>query len=300
MQSPSVFHKLLLLLPLAYQHTSNDAEKHVTHWNYELHGENWGGTCSSGVRQSPLQLAVQKSLIVPLPRILFGNYDVKLKAPLTLENNGHSAHMDIPETINGKRPFITGGLLNGRFIAEGFHFHWGSINQRGSEHSINKQRFDVEMHIVHRNARYSDLKEAVKHKDGVAVLGVMFKVVKNPNRFYPGLNKVLSELPKITNYKQKATIPGSISLGQMLGDLNPRDFFTYRGSLTTPECEEAVTWTVFSHVLPISLSLVTKFWRLRDSEGHKLINNYRFTQPRNGRPVYYRTGKDLSGAYLGK
>ncbi|XP_070136923.1 carbonic anhydrase 2-like isoform X2 [Drosophila bipectinata] len=241
-----------------------------------------------------------QSLIVPLPRILFGNYDVKLKAPLTLENNGHSAHMDIPETINGKRPFITGGLLNGRFIAEGFHFHWGSINQRGSEHSINKQRFDVEMHIVHRNARYSDLKEAVKHKDGVAVLGVMFKVVKNPNRFYPGLNKVLSELPKITNYKQKATIPGSISLGQMLGDLNPRDFFTYRGSLTTPECEEAVTWTVFSHVLPISLSLVTKFWRLRDSEGHKLINNYRFTQPRNGRPVYYRTGKDLSGAYLGK
>ncbi|EDV42041.2 uncharacterized protein Dana_GF17777 [Drosophila ananassae] len=300
MQSPSVFHKLLLLLPLAYQHTSNDAEKHVTHWNYELHGENWGGTCSSGVRQSPLQLAVQKSLIVPLPRILFGNYDVKLRAPLTLENNGHSAHMDIPETLNGKRPFITGGLLNGRFIAEGFHFHWGSINQRGSEHSINKQRFDVEMHIVHRNARYSDLTEAVKHKDGVAVLGVMFKVVKSPNRFFPGINKVLSELPKITNYKQKATIPGSISLGQMLGDLNPRDFFTYRGSLTTPECEEAVTWTVFSHVLPISLSLVTKFWRLRDSEGHKLINNFRFTQPRNGRPVYYRTGKDLSGAYLGK
>lgn len=139
-----------------------------------------------------------QSLIVPLPRILFGNYDVKLKAPLALENNGHSgrsgeknnqrqvqqyplqstAHMDIPETINGKRPFITGGLLNGRFLAEGFHFHWGSINQRGSEHSINKQRFDVEMHIVHRNARYSDLTEAVKHKDGVAVLGVMFKVVK--------------------------------------------------------------------------------------------------------------------------
>ncbi|KAH8294846.1 hypothetical protein KR018_003542 [Drosophila ironensis] len=297
---PSVFHKLLLLLPLAYQQTSNDADTKVTHWNYELHGTNWGGTCASGVRQSPLQLAVRNSYIVPLPRILFGNYDVKLKAPLTLENNGHSAHMDIPETVNGKRPYITGGLMNGRFIAEGFHFHWGSISQRGSEHSINGQRYDVEMHVVHRNARYPDLTEAVKHKDGVAVLGVMFKVVKSPSRIFPGINKVLSQLPRVTNYKDKATISGSLSLGQMLGDLNPRDFFTYRGSLTTPECEEAVTWTVFSQVLPISLGLVTKFWRLRDSEGHKLINNYRFTQPRNGRPIYYRSGKDLSGAYLGK
>ncbi|KAH8340907.1 carbonic anhydrase 2 [Drosophila kikkawai] len=299
MQS-SVFHKLLLLLPLAYQHTSNDAETKVTHWNYELHGENWGGTCASGVRQSPLQLAVQKSLIVPLPRIFFGNYDVKLRGPLTLENNGHSAHMDIPATTNGKRPYITGGLLKGRYVADGFHFHWGSPNQRGSEHSINKQRFDVELHIVHRNARYSDVNEAAKHKDGLAVIGVMFKIVKNPNRLFPGLNKVLAELPKIINYKDKSEISGSLSLGQMLGNLNPRDFFTYRGSLTTPECQEAVTWTVFSHILPISYSSVSRFWRLRDSEGHRLINNYRFTQPRNGRPVFYRTGKDLSGAYLGK
>lgn len=63
-------------------------------------------------------------------------------------------------------------------MADGFHFHWGSPNQRGSEHSINKQRFDVELHIVHRNARYSDVAEAAKHKDGLAVIGVMFKIVK--------------------------------------------------------------------------------------------------------------------------
>lgn len=86
--------------------------------------------------------------------------------------------MDIPATTNGKRPFITGGLLKGRYVADGFHFHWGSPNQRGSEHSINKQRFDVELHIVHRNARYSDVAEAAKHKDGLAVIGVMFKIVK--------------------------------------------------------------------------------------------------------------------------
>ncbi|XP_016973805.1 carbonic anhydrase 2-like [Drosophila rhopaloa] len=298
MQS-NAFHKLLLLLPLAYQHTSNDAKDEL-HWNYETNGHNWEDICSSGVRQSPISLNVQKSLIVPLPRIVFGNYDIKLRGPLTLLNNGHTVHMDVPETTNGKKPFITGGLLKGRYVAEGLHFHWGSPDSRGSEHSINKQRFDVEMHIVHRNAKYKDINEAAKSKDGLAVIAVMLKIVKNPNIIFPGLNKVLGALPRVTKYKAKTTIPGGLSLGQMLGNVNPRDFFTYRGSLTTPVCQEAVTWNVFSQVLPVSYSSLSRFWKLRDSEGHRLVNNFRHVQQRNGRPVFYRAGKDLSGAYLGK
>jgi len=86
--------------------------------------------------------------------------------------------MEIPETANGNKPFIAGGLLKNRFVAEGLHFHWGSPDSRGSEHSINKQRFDVEMHIVHRNAKYKDIDEAKEKKDGLAVIGVMLKIVK--------------------------------------------------------------------------------------------------------------------------
>ncbi|EDW81708.2 uncharacterized protein Dwil_GK10871 [Drosophila willistoni] len=291
MQS-SVFHRLFLLLPLAYQHTSNDADHKVTHWNYEYHGTNWGGTCQSGVQQSPIQLAYDKAYTVPLPRIVFKNYDVRLKEPLILENNGHSVHMDIPETQNGNKPYIMGGLLKGRYQAEGFHFHWGSPKSRGSEHSISERRFDVEMHIVHRNVRYDDLKEAVKHDDGIAVLGIMFKIVRNPDRIYPGLNKVFAEMSNVVKYKSESEISGSISVGQLLGDLDTRNFFTYKGSLTTPDCNEAVTWTVFSQVLPIPFGHVAKLWRIRDSSGHSLINNYRSTQPLNGRSVFYRTTID--------
>ncbi|XP_017846205.1 carbonic anhydrase 15 [Drosophila busckii] len=229
---------------------------------------------------------------MPLPRIFFGNYDVKLERPLTLVNKGYTADMVIPETVNGQKPFITGGLLKGEYVAEGIHFHWGSPVSTGAEHTINRRRFDIEMHIVHRNRRYSDVTEALNHPDGIAVLGVMFKVKERPNRIFPGLKKLFGVLPNVVDYNSASELPGSITLGQLLGDLNTREYYTYKGSLTTPQCNEAVTWTVFSNPLPISYADASKLWQLLDSNGNFIGNNYREVQRRNNRPVFYRTSKN--------
>lgn len=59
--------------------------------------------------------------------------------------------MVIPQTRGGQRPSINGSLLPGNFEAQSVHFHWGSREAKGSEHAINFQRYDVEMHIVHKN-----------------------------------------------------------------------------------------------------------------------------------------------------
>ena len=40
---------------------------------------------------------------------------------------------------------ISGGGLPGTFIAEQFHFHWGAVDARGSEHSLNGQHFPMEV-----------------------------------------------------------------------------------------------------------------------------------------------------------
>ncbi|EDV93939.1 GH18011 [Drosophila grimshawi] len=241
------------------------------------------------MRQSPIKLSINSSIIRPLPRIFFGNYDVRLKRPLKLANKGYTVEMAIPQTRNGQKPFIAGGLLRGQYVAEGVHLHWGSPASGGSEHMVNKRRYDAEMHIVHRNARYTNIDEALNYSDGVAVLGIMFKIVRIPDRIYPGLKKIYAELPNLVEYHSEAKLPGSITLGQLLGDLNTRDFYTYRGSLTTPECNEAVTWTVFAKPLPVAMTDVVKLWKLQDSDGNLIRNNYRVLQRRNNRPVFYRT-----------
>jgi len=64
------------------------------------------------------------------------------------------------------------------YEAEAVHFHWGSPESKGSEHVLNGRRFDLEMHIVHRNTKYLTLEEAVNNSDGVSVLAVLFKVVR--------------------------------------------------------------------------------------------------------------------------
>lgn len=89
-----------------------------------------------------------------------------------------TVEFSIPTTIFGERPYLSGGLLGDFYEAMAVHFHWGSPQQKGSEHLLNGRRYDLEMHIVHRNTRYQSDEEARNQTDGLAVLAVLFKVVR--------------------------------------------------------------------------------------------------------------------------
>ena len=60
------------------------------------------------------------------------------------------------------------------------HAHWGSKEGIGSEHTLDGEKFDAELHIVHYNSKYDTAEEAMKHPDGLAVLG-MFILTGKPH-----------------------------------------------------------------------------------------------------------------------
>jgi len=91
--------------------------------------------------------------------------------------------------------------------------------------------------------------------------------------------------------ESNTTIPAGFSLDEMIGNVDHNDFLSYDGSLTTPFCHEAVSWTVFTQILPVSFSMVSKLWKLRDYSNHPMINNFRDIQDLNNRPVYNRFGR---------
>ena len=67
----------------------------------------------------------------------------------------------------------------------------------------------------------------------------------------------------------------TLTLSTTLMGLLPSDksFYRYNGSLTTPTCDEVVTWTVFSHYVDASADQVTKSYsnlKLQKTKKHLL------------------------------
>ena len=68
--------------------------------------------------------------------LLFGEgYGKKAKG--TFENNGHSVQFTLDDP--GEQT-VSGGPLNATYALTQFHFHWGSTDDQGSEHTIDGKR----------------------------------------------------------------------------------------------------------------------------------------------------------------
>ena len=75
---------------------------------------------------------------------------------------------------------------------------------------------------------------------------------------------------------------------------NLDEFYRYMGGLTTPACNEIVTFTIFKEAIKLSRRQLEQFYQLTTLDGNggsgnpiALIDTFRPVQPLNGRTVYY-------------
>lgn len=249
------------------------------HWSYPDRNytnvfPQWGGLCDYGSHQSPIDLSISGALKANFPEFEFQDYDKSLSSPLLL-NNGHTvklSNFDIQMTLNG-------GPLTGKFIVEELHLHWWS------EHTIDKIRYPMEAHIVHRNSIYKNITEASLHKNGIAVIGILFHASNAPNL---GIGKIVESLPFISS-ADEINRPVRMDRKLNLHELFPkfsRGYLTYPGSLTTPSCAESVTWIVLLDTCSVTLEQVNMFRGIETYGGKQLTDNYRDVQKKNNRPIF--------------
>ncbi|XP_044141549.1 carbonic anhydrase 4 [Bufo gargarizans] len=197
---------------------------------------------------------------------------------LTLKNNGHSAQLGLDSAMK-----ISGGGLSGTYTATQLHFHWGSKDKPGSEHTLNGKQYPIELHIVHQQAARSDPSGGSTATGGLAVLGFFFTEGKD-NEHYSNL---IGGLSKIVNLDSTTTISDV-----KLKDLIPAEeelklFYRYEGSLTTPLCNETVTWTVFPAPIELGKSQIEAFYtNLKYSDDKLMTDNFRPIQKLNERTIY--------------
>jgi carbonic anhydrase len=268
----------------------------------------------NGKRQSPININNQDvKLETDVNDLNFPRYD--LDWPGVIHNNGHVLQFDPDTTPSGATdvPRVNKGMLEqgaGNYYNYDFlqaHFHWGSHSGQGSEHRIDDVEYPMELHIVHTNTRHgADTSAAVDPEEcfqngaycGLAVVGILFHVGSENNTVLDPFVEAALEIGAEATYADQnaVSVAKTIKLKDFIDlvamDNNGPAYYYYKGSLTTPECNEVVNWIVMENTISISEYQLEAFRLLKYADGAPMVDNYRHPQPVNNR-VVKRVLRDL-------
>uniref|UniRef100_A0A8D0K024 Carbonic anhydrase n=1 Tax=Sus scrofa TaxID=9823 RepID=A0A8D0K024_PIG len=214
-------------------------------WGYADHNgpDHWHELypIAKGDNQSPIELHTKDIKHDPSLLPWTASYDPG--SAKTILNNGKTCRVVFDDTYD--RSMLRGGPLTAAYRLRQFHLHWGSSDDHGSEHTVDGVKYAAELHLVHWNSKYNSFATALKHPDGVAVVGIFLKIGREKGEF----QLVLDALDKIktkgkeapfTNFNPSCLFPAC------------RDYWTYHGSFTTPPCEECIVWLLLKEPITVS------------------------------------------------
>lgn len=187
----------------------------------------------------------------------------------TLENNGHT----LVFTPNNIGKASTRIFLTRFYDLQQFHMHWGKFDGEGSEHLIDGQASELEIHFVHTKQGGT-----AADRDYYAVVSLLAEV-DYANECGPwtqldpsGLVNKGSSVP-VSNYRLDELLPCNL------------DYYHYEGSLTTPPCSENVLWFVLKSKIQVPASYLESLRKLKGTQGDEIKSNFRSTQDIGGRSV---------------
>uniref|UniRef100_A0A8C1XLW9 protein-tyrosine-phosphatase n=1 Tax=Cyprinus carpio TaxID=7962 RepID=A0A8C1XLW9_CYPCA len=180
-------------------------------------------------RQSPIDISEEFTQVrVQYQNLQLENWDQPTPESTTITNDGKTVVI----SLNGQY-FISGGGLRSRFKVGRITFHWGRCNatSEGSEHSLNGNRFPLEMQIYcFDDEEFESIDEAISSGGKVTAVAVLFEVTFSSCKSSP-----------LEAFSLLALLPQSTE-----------KYFMYNGSLTAPPCSENVEWIVFKNTVAIS------------------------------------------------
>ncbi len=225
-------------------------------------------------RQSPINImtadVAQNSTLTPLD---FSSSWNEATSNGLFKNIGQTVKFLIDSTS----PNVTTGMPVGVYKFLQVHFHWGNRNGVvGSEHLINGQQSELEVHFVH--ARDEDRDGNRDPGSALAVVSVLADIYTRP---ISGVWATLNT-SRVTNFTDNLIV-SELNLSNLLP--TNRDYYYYEGSLTTPLCDETVQWFVLKNHISVPAAYLEALRSVRDITGEVLDYNYRQVQPLEGRIV---------------
>ena len=188
--------------------------------------------CQTGTHQSPIPLLLTQGLSMKhIPKFDYDHSNVTGQfwnwgygPAFTLAHNGD--YTSLP-SMN----FDEHGVNETVYLA-GWHVH------APADHSVQGDRSKAELHFVHTDAK----------GNGRAVLAFRIDPGNQASGFF-------DQLPELISFRDtKTRVNATVNHELALAEVNRfQEFWTYKGSLTSPPCTEGVRWYVARNILFLSV-----------------------------------------------
>lgn len=295
----------LLTISLAEDATENTeqstaaqttVEKHnnIHDWTYSSQSD-WSQKfpqcADASERQSPINIVTSDLSFESSLKADLSAYSEANKLDFIAKNSHHSVSLKPDESNGTPAPqvsFEASDVPKSDYTLKDIHFHWGESNtmSKGTEHQIDGQQFDAEMHMVHFSNSVQDPKQVFDgtNKNSVLVIGVFIKQVETRNDYF---DDILRAVQQVSGCDETYKISGANLASLLPKSLN--NFYYYKGSLTTPPCVEVVDWIVVAEPIELSreqIDVLADFEVPDEAAKHRLGANTRQVRPLFNRKVH--------------
>jgi len=247
--------KVLLAVSLTAVASLSFAQGSVK-WGYDgnIGPANWGdlspefAMCKTGKVQAPIDISSKGLAKASAPVKTFYH-----NSKATVVNNGHTIQVDLPD----------GGyasLSDDDFNILQFHMH------APGEETVDGKRYPFNAHLVHINPGDN---ESDTERGKLAVIGIFFQEGKENAALKPIFDVMPAKAGKVVmkdKFDVSKLLPKSLA------------YYSYSGSLTTPGCNEGVTFYILKTPVEMSAAQLAQFKKI-------FPMNARPVMPLNGRKV---------------